>query len=252
MPAYLGIMFKPFQPCLPSPGKAVPSGPDWLHEVKHDGYRLLVHRNGDHVRLITRQGRDYTKRFPWIVEAALSNRHSQFVIDGEAVVLGVDGISDFDALHSGQHNAEVQLYAFDALSLDGDDLRGLPLSMRKASLAKLLARRPSGIFLSTFEQGEIGPDLFRHACLMGLEGLAPSGATETTKLDRRHLQAAQAPPVRRIWIGIRELAGTRISAQRRVVWKALRNRRRFTAASLFDLCRDIPYGLEPAAKLDGR
>jgi bifunctional non-homologous end joining protein LigD len=54
---------------------------------------------------------------------------------------------------------------------DGEDVRRLPLSMRKASLARLLARRVDGIFLSDFEQGEIGPDLFRHACLMGLEGL---------------------------------------------------------------------------------
>jgi bifunctional non-homologous end joining protein LigD len=81
-------------------------------------------------------------------------------------VLGVDGISDFNALHSGKYNHEVQLYAFDVLVMDGDDLRPLPLSMRKASLAKLLHRRPNGIFLSSFEQGEIGPDLFRHACRM--------------------------------------------------------------------------------------
>ena len=86
-------------------------------------------------------------------------------------MLGVDGVSDFNALHSGKSNDEVQLYAFDILAMDGDDLRPLPLSLRKASLAKLLHRRPSGIFLSSFEQGEIGPDLFRHACLMGLEGL---------------------------------------------------------------------------------
>jgi bifunctional non-homologous end joining protein LigD len=93
------------------------------------------------------------------------------VIDGEAVILGVDGISDFNALHSGKSNHEVQLYAFDVLAMDGDDLRPLPLSMRKASLAKLLHRRPDGIFTGSFEQGEIGPDLFRHACMMGLEGL---------------------------------------------------------------------------------
>ena len=62
-------------------------------------------------------------------------------------------------------------YAFDILVSDGEDLRRLPLSMRKASLARLLARRVDGIFLSDFEQGEIGPDLFRHACLMGLEGM---------------------------------------------------------------------------------
>jgi bifunctional non-homologous end joining protein LigD len=55
--------------------------------------------------------------------------------------------------------------------MDGDDLRNLPLSMRKANLARLLARRPDGIFMSDFEQGEIGPDLFRKACEFGLEGL---------------------------------------------------------------------------------
>jgi bifunctional non-homologous end joining protein LigD len=93
------------------------------------------------------------------------------VIDGEAVLLGVDGRSDFNGLHSRRHNHEVQSYAFDILVSDGEDLRGLPLSMSKASLSRLLARRVDGIFLSDFEQGEIGPDLFRHACLMGLEGM---------------------------------------------------------------------------------
>jgi len=87
------------------------------------------------------------------------------------VVLGVDGVSDFDALHSGKHNEEVQLYAFDIMALNGDDLRRVPLSMRKTNLAQLLARRPEGIFIAPFEQGEIGPDLFRAACDMGLEGL---------------------------------------------------------------------------------
>ena len=108
------------------------------------------------MRLITRGG--------WIGEAALKNRTRQFVIDGEAVILGVDGISDFNALHSGRHNDEVQLYAFDILALNGDDLRSLPLSMRKAHLERLLAHRPDGIFISSFDQGEIGPDLFRAAC----------------------------------------------------------------------------------------
>jgi len=93
------------------------------------------------------------------------------VIDGEAVLLGIDGRSDFNGLHSRKHDAEVEFYAFDMLVSDGDDLRKLPLSMRKANLARILTRRVDGIFLSDFEQGEIGPALFRHACLMGLEGL---------------------------------------------------------------------------------
>jgi bifunctional non-homologous end joining protein LigD len=90
------------------------------------------------------------------------------VLDGEAVILGVDGISDFNALHSGKYNEEVQLCALDLLAMDGDDMRDLPLSMRKANLARLLARRPEGIFVSCdFEL----PDLFRKACEFGLEGL---------------------------------------------------------------------------------
>jgi bifunctional non-homologous end joining protein LigD len=91
--------------------------------------------------------------------------------DGEAVLLGVDGRSDFNGLHSRKHEDEVECYAFDMLVCDGEDLRKLPLSMRKTNLARILARRVDGIHLAPFEQGEIGPDLFRHACLMGLEGL---------------------------------------------------------------------------------
>jgi hypothetical protein len=68
------------------------------------------------VRLLTRNGKDWSGRFPWIAESALKNRHSQFVIDGEALILGVDGIADFNGLHSRQHDEEVQLYAFDIVA----------------------------------------------------------------------------------------------------------------------------------------
>ena len=74
------------------------------------------------------------------------------------------------AYTAGSTTDEVEFYAFDMLVSDGDDLRRLPLSMRKTNLARILARRVDGIHLAPFEQGEIGPDLFRHACLMGLEG----------------------------------------------------------------------------------
>lgn len=93
------------------------------------------------------------------------------MIDGEAIIRGVDGYSDFSALHSGKHNAEVEMLAFDILAIDGDDLRDLPLSMRKTNLQRLLAHRPEGIFVSDYEQGEIGPELFRKACEFGFEGL---------------------------------------------------------------------------------
>jgi bifunctional non-homologous end joining protein LigD len=157
--------------CMPITGTKVPAGPEWLHEIKYDGFRLRVERDGNRVRLITRGSYDWTKRYPWVVEAALKNRQKHFVLDGEAVILGVDGISDFDALHSCQLDAEVQFCAFDILAEGGDDLRKLPLSMRKTYLERLLARRPEGVFVNPFEWGEIGPDLFRAACNMGLEGL---------------------------------------------------------------------------------
>ena len=160
-----------FQPCLPTRGTKVPTGPDWIHEVKYDGLPMLVARKHTRVRLFSRNGHDWTERYPWIVEAALKNRQQHFVIDGEAVLLGVDGHSDFNGLHSRHFEDEVQLYAFDILALDGDDLRKLPLSMRKTNLARLLARRPEGIFVAPYEQGEIGPDLFRAACNFGLEGM---------------------------------------------------------------------------------
>ena len=86
-------------------------------------------------------------------------------------MLGGDGVADFNALHSRKHEDEVQLYAFDIMALDGDDLRSLPLSIRKTNLARLLSRRPDVIFVAPFEHGEIGPDLFLAACRMGLEGL---------------------------------------------------------------------------------
>ena len=98
----------------------------------------------------------------------------------------MDGRSDFDGLHSRQHNGEVQFYALDVLMSDGDDLRKLPLSMRKANLSRLLAWPVNGIFLSDFERGEIGPDLFRHACLLGLEGLV-------SKRNNRAYRAGVSP-----------------------------------------------------------
>lgn len=160
-----------FEFCLPSRGVAVSSGPDWLHEVKYDGYRLRLEREGHRVRLITRGGYNWASRYPWIVEAARKVRQKHFVLDGEAVVLGVDGISDFNALHSRKRDHEVQFCAFDILAEGGDDHRRLSLSMRKTNLERLLARRPEGVFVNPFERGELGPDLFRAACNMGLEGL---------------------------------------------------------------------------------
>jgi bifunctional non-homologous end joining protein LigD len=183
--------------------------------VKYDGYRLIIQREGNRVRLFTRNGHDWSDKYPLIVEAALRNRCSSFVIDGEAVLLGVDGRPDFDGLHSRQHNDEVQFYAFDILVADGEDVRKLPLSMRKTNLSRLFARRVDGIFLSDFEQGGIGPDLFRHACLLGLEGLVSKHKDRPYRTGRSNhwLKMKKHPAMTRVrgrcdasWIGARNEA----------------------------------------------
>ena len=108
---------------LPTKADKVPAGPDWLHEVKYDGYRMMLIREQDRVRLISRGGHDWARRFPFIVSAALKLRQEHFVLDGETVVLDPDGVSDFGALHSGRHNERAQFYAFDMLAGDGEDQR---------------------------------------------------------------------------------------------------------------------------------
>jgi bifunctional non-homologous end joining protein LigD len=160
-----------FEPCIPMRGTNVPAGPDWFHEIKHDGFRLIVQREGKRVRLFTRRGYDWSDRYPLIVETALRIRKSSFVIDGEAVVLRPDGISDFAALYSGKRNDEVRLYAFDLLQDDGVDMRDETLQIRKLWLGKLLKRAKDGIILNDHEAGDIGPDLSWQACKMGLEGI---------------------------------------------------------------------------------
>jgi len=94
------------EPCLPSKAARPPSGPLWVHEIKHDGYRLMVRRDGLRVRCFTRNGHDWADRFPAIVKAALRIKASSFLIDGEAVIISDDGTPDFHALRSKRRGHE--------------------------------------------------------------------------------------------------------------------------------------------------
>ena len=132
-------------PCIPTRAPKPPAGRDWVHEIKHDGYRLQVRRVGDQVRLFTRRGYDWSGRYPAIAGVAAQLRATSFTLDGEACVCGPDGVAIFDALHRRGTVSEAMLYAFDLLELDGEDLRGMPLGDRKKRLARLLARRPSAL-----------------------------------------------------------------------------------------------------------
>jgi bifunctional non-homologous end joining protein LigD len=139
-------------PCLPRPSQKAPSGSAWVHEIKHDGYRLVARKDDKRVRLYTRRG-----------------YNQSIIVDGEAVWAGKDGRSDFDKLHSGGFDEQVILYGFDLLELNGDDYRQHPLEARKAKLAKILTRSRGIIFSEHLDaDGEI---IFEHACCMGLEGI---------------------------------------------------------------------------------
>ena len=157
-------------PCIPTLAAKPPSGPDWVHEIKHDGYRLIVRRDGKAVRPFTRRGHDWTDRYPAIAAAAAKLRAKSFTIDGEAVVSGPDGVAVFDALHRRRTATNAMLYAFDLLELNGKDLRHLPLGDRKAKLSRLLAGSSAGIVFNEHTD-EDGPTVFRHACRFGLEGI---------------------------------------------------------------------------------
>jgi hypothetical protein len=101
------------EPCLPSKAVRPPTGPLCVHEIKHDGYRLMVRRDGLRVRCFTRNGHDWADRFPAIVEAAAHLKAQSFLIDGEAVIVRDDGTPDFRALRSRRH--EAVLFAFDLI-----------------------------------------------------------------------------------------------------------------------------------------
>ncbi|WP_051448387.1 hypothetical protein [Bradyrhizobium sp. WSM1417] len=116
-------MLKRIGCCSPKPVKTAPAGSEWIHEIKMVGYRGLLERDDDKVRLLSKSGLDWTWRDPLIVEAALKLRTKRFVLDGEIVILTETGDADFDALHGNRRNSEAQLYAFDLLALAGDDLR---------------------------------------------------------------------------------------------------------------------------------
>jgi ATP-dependent DNA ligase len=158
-------------PCLPSSAPQPPSGEDWVHEIKHDGFRVIGRKSGDRVKLYSRPGNDLTDRFPLIVEALAQLRLWSCIIDGEAVACGEDGIASFDRIRYRQHDASVFLYAFDLVELNGDDLRRDPLAVRKATLASLLARAAPGLRFNEHLNEQDGPLVFAHACKLGLEGI---------------------------------------------------------------------------------
>jgi ATP-dependent DNA ligase len=159
-----------FEPCLPHLAKQPPTGPGWIHEIKHDGFRIIAQRDAAGVRLVTRKGFDLADRF-FLAATAISTLPARScVIDGEAIACDQRGLSVFEMIRWRQHDNAVTLCAFDLLELDGEDLRREPIEVRKATLKGLLRRAQAGIaFNRHFELD--GMVVYEQACALGCEGI---------------------------------------------------------------------------------
>jgi bifunctional non-homologous end joining protein LigD len=164
------------QPCSPIPTYSVPAGEEWLHELKLDGYRLQVVKNGPEVRLYSRGGHDWGRRLAAIAEAVQAIPARSAILDAELCLLAPDGTCDFAGLQaamgSGRRDYElaVRAFAFDLLHLDGQDLRPLPLTERRRRLEPLIegTKVPRLHLVEAFDDGQALLELAeRH----GLEGV---------------------------------------------------------------------------------
>jgi bifunctional non-homologous end joining protein LigD len=157
-------------PALATKINKVPSGGRWVHEIKFDGYRNQLHLINDHIKVFTRRGNDWTKRFKKIAADAYLINAGSAIIDGEVVVPAEDGTTDFSVLQNELkgNSTKIVMVAFDLLYLNGQDLRRLPLLERKAILRKLIAKTAIQ-FSESFELD--GREMFKHACKTGLEGV---------------------------------------------------------------------------------
>jgi bifunctional non-homologous end joining protein LigD len=189
-------------PCLPTKAPHPPTGEAWLHEIKHDGFRVIARKDVDDVRLYSRSGNDLTHRFPLIVEALVGLRSRSVILDGEAVACDDNGMSNFDRLRHRRHDEAVFLYAFDLIELNGDDLRRDPLEVRKATLASLLSKARPGIRINEHIEAD-GPTVFAHACKMGLEGIVSKRKASTHRSGRSpdwlKSKNPDSPAMTRVW-----------------------------------------------------
>jgi bifunctional non-homologous end joining protein LigD len=170
-------------PALATKIEKVPADDRWIHEIKFDGYRVQLHIANDDIKVFTRRGNDWTKRFRKVAaDAYLINARSA-IIDGEVVVPAADGTTDFSVLQNELKgkSGKIVMVAFDLLYLNGYDLRKSPLVDRKAALRKLIAKTAIQ-FSESFELD--GAAMFKHACKTGLEGVVSKVRDSRYSSDR--------------------------------------------------------------------
>jgi bifunctional non-homologous end joining protein LigD len=190
-----------FEPCLPRSADRPPASPGWIHEIKHDGFRILAHRKGRSVRLRTRNGHDLSDRFPLIAEAIEVLPVRSCVIDGEAIVCDDSGLAVFDLIRGHGSNARAILCAFDLLEINGEDVRAEPIEDRKRRLAGLLRLPHEGIAVNEHFGGD-GAVIFKHVCALGCEGIVSKRLGVPYRAGRSahwlKIKNPAAPAVRRL------------------------------------------------------
>ena len=151
---------------------APPEGPEWIHEQKFDGYRILAQRERGKVTLYSRRFNDWTAEFPTVAQAVAKLPCERALIDGEVAAVLPDGRTSFQALQNAFSGtgANLAYFVFDLLALDGEDLTGLPLVERKRRLHALVGGTPGIIRYSDHVEGN-GARFFELACAQGLEGI---------------------------------------------------------------------------------
>ena len=166
------------KPQLPSLVDQPPEGEHWIHEIKHDGYRCRVLLERGRARVLTRNGHDWTDRYPSIVRAAANLRCKTAILDGEAVVQDGNGASDFDSLRSAMRwqPHSIILYAFDLMHLGGKDLRQQPLTERRANLQALIGTDAESRIQFSEEFHGNSAAFFKACADKGLEGIVSKHA----------------------------------------------------------------------------
>jgi bifunctional non-homologous end joining protein LigD len=191
------------EPCQPTGAAKPPSGAGWLHEIKMDGFRLMAQRRGVSGRLLTRNGNDWTERYPSVVAALYALKVKSCVIDGEITVCDGKGLAVFDLLrHGSRIKTEAVLFAFDLLELDGDDLRPMPIETRKRKLAQLVRNAGVGLRLSEHLHDD-GTEIFEHACKLGCEGIV------STRVGSRYVSGRTDN-----WIKVKNPAAPAVTRER--------------------------------------
>jgi bifunctional non-homologous end joining protein LigD len=189
------------EPCLPRPVDRPPIGGDWLHEIKHDGFRIMARRDAAGVRLLTRNGYDFAGRFPLAAAAVAALSARSCLIDGEAIVTDQKGLAVFDLIRAGrQPCAAAVLCAFDLLELDGEDLRREPIETRKSTLKSLLRGKHAGVAFNAHFIAD-GAIVYRQACALGCEGIVSKRLGSSYRSGRADcwvkVKNPAAPAVRR-------------------------------------------------------